>query len=55
MTNVESVDLPEIIAPETRVPTGIWEPETTTFTQVMPIHTKQQFHFVIADSSGHLS
>ena len=54
--NIEKVDLPFLIANETRVQTGPFDPESDIeFTKLALLQSHGQKYFVIADSEGYLS
>ena len=56
ITNIEKVDLPFIIANETRVQTGPFDPEAgAEFTRLSLLQNTGQKYFVIGDSEGYLS
>lgn len=56
MKNIEKIDLPFIIANETRVVTGPFDPEAgVEFKHVALIQNHGQKYFVVSDSEGYLS
>ena len=54
-TNIEIVNLPELIKNEKKSPVGVFEELDTEFRNVEIVRQKGQSFFVVSDSSGHIT
>ena len=55
ITNIDVINIPELILKETKSPVGPFDKENTEFEHLAFVRNKGQSYFVISDSAGYIT